>query len=473
MKHLICLLILTAAAYGWAESEASSAALTNDCDRVAALNGRTVVEQLVEKLASPEDGEHLSARLCDSVAWLNGKRIMLRGYVAKTESRWFSSGKNIIVTVGRAGEQAVNIKVKCRGGAADCAELKPGQDVVFDGLISGSWDLMNDLVLDDAAPVEVSAYRRLVREAESRMEELRGECLVKELPFGELCRAERFELFEMAKCANAAYPDMELPFGYRPFTRAEWSAAVSGTSYSDDIYSENGYVVFGDGLRGRLFVHRLLDRVVVVWSGCDLSGTQMRLAGGLDFVACAKHLLNGERALQFDQALAVTQGVVSRFKGEVWVVGHSLGGCLATYVASAVKDEEGDRLKFATFNGLGLSSSLAGGLSPEERSACGRRVVNVFCTKDPVYNSHRIARFAGLAPRHFGRSYFLVYKQPEDVAVAEELTWCHGMSEMCRQIGFYCPWYQNLFVVFAGLLVVVLVIALCAVRSFARKSKAK
>jgi hypothetical protein len=264
----------------------------------------------------------------------------------------------------------------------------------------------------------------------------------------------------MAKCANAAYPNKPIPSGYRPLAREEWSSVVGKCRYSSEIYSDDGYVVFGDGLRGRVFMSRFSGRVIVAWSGCDLSGSQVRAAGGLDFLTCVTHLLKSGTTSQFSQALAITKGVVEYFKDDVWIVGHSLGGCITTYLAAQINEDPlGERIKFATFNGLGIAASMADEMSFERRNICARRLTNVYCTEDPVFNMHQFTRWTGIPPRHFGRSYFIKYRDPDNkIGAIDELMWYHGMDEMCCQIKYYCPKFRSWQVGVIVLLVIILLL---------------
>ena len=80
---------------------------------------------------------------------------------------------------------------------------------------------------------------------------------------------ERKELVWMVKAANAAYPGVSKPLGYRSFSRKEWDACAA--ECDEIVYTEDGYFNVGSGLRGRLMVNMLNEgRVVLALSGCDL-----------------------------------------------------------------------------------------------------------------------------------------------------------------------------------------------------------
>ena len=461
MRNILLVLIMLLAVCGRSESRSFPSASADDSNSVAVLTGETIVECLIEKFSASSGDDHVIKQFKHSVASLIGKRVIIRGYVSSVSQQFLSREKKVIVTVGRSAEQAVNVKFLVRGGAKNSVlELQAGQDVVFGGRISDSWDFLNDLVVEDAVAIDLKEYNKMSAIARKRRDFLLGDCLIRAKPFEELCQSRRSELLEMAKCANAAYPNKPIPSGYRPLAREEWETVVVKSHYSAEIYSDDGYVVFGDGLRGRVFISRFSGRVIVAWSGCDLSGSQIRAAGGLDFLTCVTHLLKSGTTSQFSQAFAITKGVVEYFKDDVWIVGHSLGGCITTYLAAQINDDPlGERIKFATFNGLGIASSMANEMGSERRNICARRLTNVYCTEDPVFNMHQFTRWTGIPPRHFGQSYFIKYRDPDNkIGAIDELLWCHGMDEMCCQIKYYCPKFTTWQICLIGLLIVILVL---------------
>lgn len=219
----------------------------------------------------------------------------------------------------------------------------------------------------------------------------------------QLSDAERKELVWMAKAAKAAYPDGDKPLGYRSFTRAEWEACSKGCP--ELIYTEDGYFNVGSGLRGRLMVHMVNEgRVVLALSGVDMNKGLSEFVK--DIVEAGKHYLDAEgfRKLfspeQYRQSLQLMNGVLAiKQRSHFWIVGHSLGGSLATYLALEIPSGR-TRIKCATFNGLGFSPFKS--VSPEQQHHAAIRLRNVYCDGDPVY----------IFPRHFGPSYSIVGTGP-------------------------------------------------------------
>ena len=215
--------------------------------------------------------------------------------------------------------------------------------------------------------------------------------------FADLAESDREELVWMAKAANAAYPEVPKPLGYRSFSRREWDACAAGC---DELaYTEDGYFNVGSGLRGRLMVNMLNEGcVILALSGCDLD---LATAGeGLkDLGQCLAHYFTCT-AKQYEQALRLMEGVLSvKSRSQLWIVGHSLGGSLTTYLALHLPDGR-TNVKCATFNGYGLSPFLDKGAG--KMALAGRRLRNVYAEGDPVYKIK--------GARHFGPSYSLECK---------------------------------------------------------------
>ena len=235
-----------------------------------------------------------------------------------------------------------------------------------------------DVVSGIADAVDPSAPNMLSRE-------------MKEEKFYDQPLAFQTNLLRLVACANAAYPGVGIPEGYRPFTDAEWRAcgldAVAMAPYAGD-----GYLQYATGLRARLMASKDSDDVVVAWSGCDFDNGS---SGFTDASAVTKQYF-GYLDGQYAQALRIMNGVLNSTSGRVEVVGHSLGGGLTTYVVAACSDDKG-RVTGATFNGLGLSRMLQSRLSAAERRRAENSIVNVKNSADPV--------FVMPMARHYGRIY--------------------------------------------------------------------
>lgn len=427
-----------------AEAEARGFLEKNRPFMLAVANGQALTRAVVE--ARGCDGGEVCGASDDALSFLNGKAVVLKGSLVEVKDRLLSLGKSrkAMVTIGRCRQQPVNVKCHLADSAVkDLEGVGPGRPVVVKGRVGGllgGFSALTDgcvLTLEETVAVDAALYAQAEAALPLVEEDMLGDCLVTPRPFAELDGVMRRELVEMARCAEAAYPDGDIPSWYRPLTREEWRTAVADAGYSDDIYSEDGFVVVGNGLRGRLMAHRLTGRTVVAWSGCDLDSGSDRAALD-DFKTCALHLLGGDVNVQFSQALEICQGILKTREGEVWVVGHSLGGSIATYVSLATGDC-GDRLKCASLNGLGVSGVLVEKLGAEACRLAGRRTVNLYCDKDPVFNGHRVLSWIGVAPRHFGRSYYVEYGPNAELSGSQtdstlaSLKASHGISEL-RQL---------------------------------------
>ena len=213
----------------------------------------------------------------------------------------------------------------------------------------------------------------------------------------QLSDSERKELVWMAKAANAAYPGIAKPLGYRSFSKMEWDECAVGCE--EVVYTTDGYFNVGSGLRGRLMVNMLNEgRVVIALSGCDFE--QGMKEGFKDGARAALHYLSAATNGQYEEALRVMNGVLGvKPRSDLWIVGHSLGGSLATYLAMNLPESKCN-VKCATFNGFGLSPRFKASAEGEDLAA--KRIRNVFCDGDPIYNNY-------ISPnaRHFGPAYSL------------------------------------------------------------------
>ena len=214
---------------------------------------------------------------------------------------------------------------------------------------------------------------------------------MKEEKFFDQPLAVQTNLIRLVACANAAYPGVPIPDGYRSFTDAEWRACGL-SDVATAPYVGDGYLHYASGLRVRLMVSRESGGIVVAWSGCDFDNGSN---GFTDASSVTKQYF-GYLDSQYAQALKIMNGVLASTTGRVEVVGHSLGGGLATYVVAACADDKG-RVTGTTFTGLGLSRMLQARLTAAERRRAEASVVNVKSSADPV--------FVMPMARHYGRIY--------------------------------------------------------------------
>lgn len=411
---------------------------------VSVANGRAMVGTLIAARANPE--HEFAALFGDAIAALEGKDVVIRGSLAHKPEYGIGAGisgllnvkktLNAEVTVGYVRQQPVN--VICHVADAFHEELRgmeAGQPVVFRG--KPAVGFLTSLVMTDCVrmcPCEYDAAASVLPRVNAMIAD---ELVSVAEPFDAAPDAVRRELTEMGRCAAFAYPGVEFPDGYWPLTRAEWGRIAKETGYADEIYQDNGFVIIGNGLRGRL-AHGPGGRLVVSWSGCDI-GVSDRMSDGLsDFLTCLKQVVAGEQEVQFRQALRISAAAAKLTADETWIVGHSLGGCLTTYVALNLSSEF-DRVRCGTFNALGVSQ-LKSLSDSERRKLAAKRLANVYCTRDPVYTTHRLIPLRGLAPQHLGRSYFLEFDLPSGEGKSEtdrlfcELSSCHGIDELVRQM---------------------------------------
>lgn len=446
-----------------AKTEASAYLSENHDFSLSVVNGQTLVRSFVA--AQSCTNKEFSALFSDAVFELADHNLTIAGSVAgKPESRLGATiGKKILdaiplnavtnisqaidtsklkVTVGDSSQQPLNVSVDLRDSFRDeVLKLESGQPVVFRGRLSGS-----KMAFYDAVLVETNDYEQALAMLDNQYvrSAVSGESVVIAEPFESVSGPARLELLKMAKCAELAYPDMALPEGYTPFLPEEWDSISSASHIDWNRYNtRTGYLVLGDDLRGRL-LHGPSGLTVISWSGCDLDKYESLEHGIVDFATCVKYIALGEKENQFKLVPKVCNAVLRSIKGNVWIVGHSLGGALTAYSALNIPDEYYGRVRCATFNGLGISCLDFSNTAYEKRAQAASCIVNVYCTTDPVFNLHRhFRKFAGalasyFAPRHLGRSYFLEYdasakgdpeqfEQWKNAVMDEVLDWLAGL----------------------------------------------
>ena len=217
--------------------------------------------------------------------------------------------------------------------------------------------------------------------------------------YSQLSDDERKELVWMAKAAASAYPDGDKPLGYRSLSKKEWNACAIDCSELE--YTEDGFFRIGSGLRGRVMIHMLNEgRIILSLSGCDFALGKDELIK--DVKTCVHQYVygNGE---QYEQALRLMTGLLKcRPRTQLWIVGHSLGGSLAAYLALKLPESK-TNVKCATFNAYGISPQLS--ITVAEKEIANHRVRNVYASKDPIYNWTIPVVSSFERPIHLGSSY--------------------------------------------------------------------
>ena len=455
-KILLCVVALWAV---WSVSANSAAKEETDklpLLAVAVSDGQALVKILLAKAASSFKAFDRSFNF--AATFLDGRKVAVKGSIASVSETLPSRARNVLlgnsskeyavsVLLGSVRQQPVNIRcVMSVADSARCPDLKVGRRVVLVGTFARDGGLFGGFVLQDALFVDDETYKKAEDFLNQAGDSLPFDRLMPPEPFATLDGSSRRELTEKAECALAAYPDKSLPWGFRPFSREEWALVASEFGYAEETYSDDGYFVLGNGLRGRLMVHRLARLSVVSWSGCDLLGADALTAGTADLMVCLKHLFEGDVNAQFKQAYEISKAVVGTRKGKIWIVGHSLGGSIATYIALAL-EECGDRVEVASFNGLGISARIGRQMDAASRARAARRIVNVFSESDPIYNldATGLLSLFSLEPMHFGRSYFLENQnvpcqtdnplKQEVLAIRQR----HGLEELHHQMEAQSP----------------------------------
>lgn len=359
---------------------------------------------------------------------LNGRYVCLDGSLVKTRSKLFRrkslTGGEIMI--GRSEQQPVNIEFKVAlASAKELAEIPENGAIAIRGYVAKCGK-----VLTNAEVISKDRYRQLKNECEEKKVLLSGKTFVPDRPFGSADAQEKMMLREMGACAKAAYPREVLPPGYVPLSRSDWNELVATNCFASNVYSDEGYFVTGHGIRARLM--KKGPRFVIAFSGCDLSNGAFE-HGMKDLMSCVNSLYKGDADAQFRIALDLCERVVRWAPGQVWIVGHSLGGCLTTYVTLKLPEGEG-RIRSATFNGFGLSDRIWQKLPEDAYGIAARRNVNVYCTKDPVYNCNAKTKWLWADTRHFGRAYYLEYDEFAKTNHIDAMAYFHGIDGLVEQM---------------------------------------
>lgn len=424
-----CLFANTASMAAGLQQEAREFAKTNSTLMLAVANGQ-VMREALQAMSLQQPGVS-PQEAADALNRLVEQEVVVAGSVTEVTKPIVSRAKHKVrLMVGHAQGQPINIDCLVPVPSETVANLLPGRAVAFRGRISQKWRAAKSLVGDDSQTVAGATlfarteYDRLLAYLPYVERDLPGDRVVLPRPFAEMEVSERRRLCEMARCAASAYPRKPIPDGYRAMSREDWLAVAKDCGFGEELYSDDGYFVLGNGLRGRFLVKTFPRRTVIAWSGCDLDEKGSLVDGLADLATAAKHLLDGDDSRQFAQALAVCKSVLAVRKGDVWIVGHSLGGSLASYVALSLT-AGGDRLSCASFNGLGIASVFAEKISPEAKSRAGQLIVDVYCDRNPIRLVEKATRLpllggAKFCSVHFGRPYYMPIRDVDDPSVSDE-----------------------------------------------------
>lgn len=173
--------------------------------------------------------------------------------------------------------------------------------------------------------------------------------------------------------------------GYNP------SGAPAGWQRLPDSDFQSKTVDDGSGFRAGVFQSG--DRVVV-----SFAGTQMNSA--VDWVTNALQF-GGRIPNQYREARALLEEVRARFGPNVTVVGHSLGGGLATYAGLATDTP------VVAYNGAGLGSGTIQRLSDEGKLANADALVTNINVREEILSSKPLITLPFLQTRQLGKQIFV------------------------------------------------------------------
>ena len=206
-------------------------------------------------------------------------------------------------------------------------------------------------------------------------------------------------LREDAALAKAAYNDGTIPPGYRAATRAEYNQYIGLTSQKNIQYDPNtGYFqtiglpetglvdsiidsVLGggdsnNGLAGRILINEKNGSFVLAFRGTE---------GSLKDVSTDLFQGAGGVPEQYKEATEMLENLVSKTATEqipIKVVGHSLGGAIATY--STLECGDVNRVTTTTFNAAGLYPT---NINQAHLSTAAPKITNIRVDEDAVSNS--------------------------------------------------------------------------------------
>lgn len=195
--------------------------------------------------------------------------------------------------------------------------------------------------------------------------------------FDSLSSDRKSELIVDGQLAHAAYSDGKIPDGYRAATTAEFNKYIG--SVSDIVYTpilgqfySKGFWT-GSGLAGSLLVNKETGEVVL-----SFRGTESFL--GWDAINDFTQGI-GYTPEQYDEASEMLANLIRNTETsqtKIKVVGHSLGGGLATY---ATLHNNTERVTTTTFNPAGIHPYNIIG---SNLNKAANKITNIRITNDPV-----------------------------------------------------------------------------------------
>ena len=205
----------------------------------------------------------------------------------------------------------------------------------------------------------------------------------KVLSFGDDLDAERHALFiTLGEFAAAAYRNHpELTEGYRPLTDEEF-ARLELAPNRHRYESDTGFTEDNDGVGfgARLFATEGVDAIVVAFRGSNAPGEDEHWMQ--DWIVDAQQG-GGGTPKQYLYGVELLEAVRRAFpEAQLYVVGHSLGGGIATY--STMMLQETDRITCATYNAAGISSITLLSLPKDTVERTAGIVTNIRSKGDPV-----------------------------------------------------------------------------------------
>lgn len=196
--------------------------------------------------------------------------------------------------------------------------------------------------------------------------------------FDSLSYEKQSDLIVDGQLAHAAYSDGVIPSGYRAATRAEFNKYIGLTSQKNLSYnSQTGHfqtvgVSSDNGLAGSLLINENDGSIVVVFRGSEASVD--------DWTTNVSQGVGGVPE-QYSEASEILTRVIqntTESKQSIKVVGHSLGGGLATY---ATLNNDTSRVTTTTFNAAGIYPT---NINNANLRMAADKITNIRIANDPV-----------------------------------------------------------------------------------------